>query len=104
MNNRVILTAILAMFVVAYSMKMIPLIFCKKKIKNRFISSFLFYIPFAVLTSMTIPEVFTSTSSGLSAAFGVVVAVTLGFMNQGLLLVSLAATAVVFVVERIMNL
>ncbi|MDR2073942.1 MAG: AzlD domain-containing protein [Oscillospiraceae bacterium] len=103
MNFQFLIWAILAMALVGYSIKAIPLAVFKKEIKNKFLSSFLHYIMYAVLTSMVVPEVIRSTSSPISALFGVVVAVVLGLVGQGLLVISLASTATVFIVERFMG-
>ena len=103
MDNQKLLYAVLAMAVVMYLMRMLPLVFCKGEIKNRYIKSFLSYVPYAVLTSMTIPEVFTSTSTPVSATLGVLVAVILAYFEKGLLIVSLSATAVVFITEQVMG-
>jgi branched-subunit amino acid transport protein len=103
MNNGLLIWVIFVIGAVQYLMKAAPLVFIKEKVKNKFLSSFLFYIPYAVLTCMVIPEVFGSTSSSVSAAAGAAAAIILGLFNQGLLVVSLSATAVVFIVEKIMN-
>jgi branched-subunit amino acid transport protein len=103
MNNNILVPAIFLMGGTQYLMKMIPLVFLKKKVENKFLSSFLFYIPYAVLTSMTIPEIFNSTSHVISASAGALVAIILGLMNQGLIVVSLSATLIVFIVEKIMH-
>lgn len=81
-------------------MRMIPLIFCKGKIKSKFLNSFLYYIPFAVMTSIVIPEVFNSTSSVVSAVSGVVLAVVLGLLGQNMLVIALSSTALVFIIEN----
>ena len=41
-----------------YLIRVIPFIALKEKINNRFVRSFLAYIPYAVLTAMTIPAIF----------------------------------------------
>ena len=46
---------ILIMAVVTYLIRMIPLTVFRKKITNRFVRSFLYYVPYACLTAMTIP-------------------------------------------------
>ena len=43
---------------VTYLIRMIPFTFFRKKIKSRFFRSFLYYIPYAVLSAMTIPAIF----------------------------------------------
>lgn len=82
-----------------YLIRAIPFALVKKKIENRFIRSFLYYIPYAVLAAMTIPAVFCSTDHPLSAAAGVLVAVLLALKKKSLTVVALFACVAVFVVE-----
>lgn len=100
MDSKFLLILSFVLFGISYLMRMIPLVFCKGKIKNKFLNSFLYYIPFAVMASIIIPEVFSSTSSLASAISGVVVAVILGLLGQNMLVIALASTAVVFVIEN----
>ena len=67
---------------VTYLIRMIPLVLVKKKIQNRFVCSFLYYVPYAVLGVMTIPAIFYSTASIASAAAGFVVAVILAYFKK----------------------
>lgn len=103
MNYTRILIAILIMAVVTYLPRMLPLAIFKKKIKSRFIRSFLAYVPYAVLAAMTFPEILYSTSNMLSAAAGLLVALILSYFGRGLLTVALSSTAAVFVVEQILT-
>ena len=98
-----LLKSIAAMALVMFSLRVLPLLFCKKPIKNRFIQSFLFYIPYAVLTSMAIPEAFYSTSSIPSAIAGVVIASILAYFEMDLLTVCLSATAAVFIADQVIH-
>ena len=50
---------ILVMAAVTYLIRMIPLVLVKGKINNRFIRSFLHYVPYACLMAMTFPAVFS---------------------------------------------
>ena len=104
MNYTRILIAILIMAVVTYVPRMLPLAIFKKKIQNRFIQSFLAYVPYAVLAAMTFPEILYSTGNMISAMAGLIVALLLAYHNKGLLLVALSSTAVVFVVEQLLRL
>ena len=88
---------------ITYLIRMLPLVLVKKKIKNKFLLSFLYYIPYAVLAVMTIPAIFYSTSSAVSAALGFVAAVVLAYFEKSLLTVACASCAVVFVVEFAMK-
>lgn len=76
---------------VTYLVRMLPMVIFRKKIKSRFIRSFLYYIPYAVLAAMTFPAVFSSTGSVLSAAVGVVIALLLAFFEKGLVTVAVLA-------------
>ena len=92
------------MALVTYLPRMLPLAIFKKKIQNRFIKSFLAYVPYAVLAAMTFPEILYSTSHMISAAAGMLTALVLAYFNKGLLTVALSSTAVVFVVEQVLKL
>ena len=72
---------LLCMAGVTYLVRMVPLVLCKKKIKNRFLLSFLYYVPIAVLSAMTVPAIFFATDHLLSAAVGFVVAVGFGLSD-----------------------
>ena len=105
MDNQKFIYAIFAMTAVMLGVKIIPILFCKKKIKNVFIKSFLEYIPYAVLTSMIFPEAFFySTGNVWSASIAVVAAVILSYVGQSLVVVALSSTLVAFIVEQVMRL
>ena len=87
------------MALVTYLIRMLPLVVFKKKITSRFIRSFLFYVPYAVLGAMTFPAIFTSTGSELSAALGCAVALVLAYFGRGLLTVALCSCLTVYLAE-----
>ena len=78
---------------------MFPLTFFRRKIKSRFLKSFLFYIPYAILSAMTIPAIFYSTGSVITAAVGTIIAVVLAYFELPLIVVALAASAGAFAAE-----
>lgn len=78
---------------VTYFIRMIPFAAFRRQIKSRFFRSFLFYVPYAVLTAMTIPAIFYSTGSMATAAVGTAVAVVLAYLDTPLIVVALAASA-----------
>lgn len=82
-----------------YLIRAIPFVAVKNKIKNKFIQSFLYYIPYAVLTAMTIPAIFYATSYMLSAFAGLLIAILFALKNKGLTTVAIAACITVFLVE-----
>ncbi len=90
---------IAVMALVTYIVRMFPLTFFRRKIKSRFLKSFLFYIPYAILSAMTIPAIFYSTGSMITAAVGTVIAVVLAYFELPLIVVALAASAGAFAAE-----
>lgn len=88
---------IAVMAVVTYLIRMIPFAFFRKKIKSRFFRSFLYYIPYAVLSAMTIPAIFYSTGNIVTAVVGTVTAFVLSYFNLPLIVVALSATATAFI-------
>lgn len=98
-----ILAYIAVMALVTYLIRMLPLVLIRKKIKSKFILSFLCYIPYAVLSAMTIPDIFYSTGDKLSAVLATIVAAILAFKNKSLLVVAIAACATAFGVNVMMS-
>lgn len=75
------------------------LVLFRKPIKNRFIQSFLYYLPYSVLSIMVFPAIFFSTASLLSGFIGTAVALLLGFFKKGLFTVALSSVFAVLIVE-----
>lgn len=81
---------------VTYLIRMLPLVLMKKKIRNRFLLSFLHYIPYSVLAVMTIPAIFYATEL-IPAVAGFVIAVFLAYRGKSLLTVAAAACTAVLI-------
>ena len=82
---------LLVMAGVTYLIRAVPFVVFRKKIRSRFVRSFLAYIPYAVLTAMTVPAIFYSTGDMATAAVGTVVALVLAYFDCPLIVVALAA-------------
>ena len=89
----------LVMAGVTYLIRMLPFVVFRKPIRNRFIRSFLYYVPYAVLGAMTFPAILYSTSHLTSAAIGLLVSVILAWFGRGLLTVAVSACLTVYIVE-----
>lgn len=88
---------IAVMAIVTYFIRMIPFTAFRKKINSPFIKSFLYYIPYGVLSAMTIPAIFYSTGDMTTAVIGTVVAVVLAYFKLPLIVVALSATAAAYI-------
>lgn len=82
---------ILVMAGVTYLIRMLPFVFFRKKIKNRYLLSLLYYIPYAVLSAMTFPYIFYSTGNFWTALIGTVVALIAAVCKRSLLTVAILA-------------
>lgn len=102
MNWSIFLPYLLVMAGVTYLIRMLPLTFFRKEIKNRFVMSFLHYVPYAVLGAMTIPDVLYSTGNIGTALAGLAVAVVLAWRGKGLLTVAIAACVAVAAAQLIL--
>ncbi len=91
---------ILIMAVTTYLIRMLPLTLFQKEIQNQYVKRFLYYVPYACLTAMTVPAIFYCTDSPISAVAGFLVALILGYKKQSLPVVALFACITVFLVER----
>ena len=88
---------IAVMAIVTYLIRMLPLI--KKEIKNPFIRSFLYYVPYVTLSVMTFPAIIYATASPVSGAAALAVALFFAYKGKSLFQVSIAACAIVFILE-----
>ena len=94
---------LLVMAGVTYLVRAIPMVLIKEKIKNRFVLSFLHYIPYTVLSAMTVPAIFYATDSPVTAAVGFAVAIIAALFERSLVQVAALSCLGVLVTELVMN-
>ena len=80
----------------------IPLAFIRKEIKNTFIRSFLYYVPYVTLAVMTFPSLLQDTQSPMDGALALVIGIAAAWRGLSLFNVACCCCAVVFVVELIL--
>jgi len=90
---------LLVMFLVVYAIRVLPLTIFRKKIENRFIRSFLYYVPYITLAVMTFPAIVDATQSPIAGAAALVIGIVLAWLGAGLFPVAVACCAVVFILE-----
>lgn len=84
---------------VTYAIRVLPLTLIRKQIKNRFLRSFLYYVPYVTLAVMTFPAIVNATQSPIAGAAALVIGVIAAWMGAGLFPVSVLCCAVVFILE-----
>ena len=84
---------------VTYLIRLLPLTFIRREIKNTFIRSFLYYVPYVTLSVMPFPAILYATENLWSALAGLIAAIFIAWRGGSLIKVSAAACITVFLVE-----
>ena len=90
---------ILIMATVSFMIRVLPLTLIRKPITNRFLKSFLYYVPYVTLAVMTFPAIIQATQSPLAGAAALVIGMILAWKNAGLFPVAVTCCAVVLILE-----
>ncbi|MBQ8327189.1 MAG: AzlD domain-containing protein [Lachnospiraceae bacterium] len=101
--NHNIYIYLLIMGGVTYLIRVLPLTLIRKQIKNRFLKSFLFYVPYVTLAVMTFPAIVDATSEPLAGLLALIIGIVLAWIGANLFQVSVACCVVVFLTELIMR-
>ncbi len=101
MNN--VYIYILVMFAVTYLIRLLPLTLIRKKITNKTLKSFLFYVPYVTLSVMTFPAILEATESLWSGLLALISGVLLAYFGVSLFGVAVCSCAVVFITEFIIK-
>lgn len=97
------LSYVLVMALVTYLIRMLPLAAFRRRITSRFIRSFLYYVPYAVLSAMTFPAMLYAAGSIYAAAAAMAVALFIAFKEKSLIIVALAASGAALIVQVLIN-
>ena len=89
------------MAAVTFLIRVLPLTLIRKKITNKTLRSFLYYVPYVTLAVMTFPAIIDATGSIWSGIAALAVGVALAFYGVGLFGVAVCSCAVVFIIELI---
>lgn len=98
--NNYIYIAVMAL--VSYTIRVLPLTLIRKPIRNQFVQSFLYYVPYVTLAVMTFPAILEATQSPLAGAAALAVGILAAWMGAGLFPVAVLCCAVVFVLELVL--
>ncbi len=90
---------IAVMAAVSFAVRVLPLTLIRGQIENRFIRSFLYYVPYVTLAVMTFPAIVEATQSPVAGALALAVGMVQAWMGAGLFPVSVACCLVVLIAE-----
>lgn len=88
---------LLIMAAVTFLIRVLPLTLIRKQIKNKFIRSFLYYVPYVTLAVMTFPAIIEATQSQIAGILALIAGVVAAWFGASLFKVSVACCAVVFI-------
>lgn len=92
-----IYAALLIMALTIYAVRVLPFLFLRKPIQNRFIRSFLFYVPYVTLAVMTFPAILTATSHPLAGLLALLAGLVIAWVRGDLFTVAITCCVVVFI-------
>ncbi|MCI5568899.1 MAG: AzlD domain-containing protein [Candidatus Alectryocaccobium sp.] len=96
MNNYIY---ILVMAATTFAIRVLPLTLIRKKIENRFLRSFLYYVPYVTLAVMTFPAIIESTQSEIAGIAALVIGIITAWMGVSMFKVAICCCVLVFVLE-----
>ena len=91
--------ALTVMALTVYVIRVSPLLFLRKPIKNRWFRYFLYYVPYVTLSVMTFPAILTVTENPLCGLFALIVGVLISWFFGDLFAVSIACCITVFAAQ-----
>lgn len=98
MNLR-LLIYILIMILVTNLIRILPITLIRGQIKNKFIKSFLYYVPYVTLAVMTFPAIIDATNSPMAGLVALIIGIIAAWLGLGLFPVACICCLIVFVLE-----
>jgi len=90
---------ILIMAAVTYAIRVLPLTLIRKQIKNKFLRSFLYYVPYVTLSVMTFPAIINATQTPYSGTAALLVGIITAWLGFDLFKVALSCCGIVLILE-----
>lgn len=90
---------IIGMWFLTAIIRILPLLILRRPLKNRFLRSFFYYVPYVTLAVMTFPAIVNATASPLAGAVALVAGIILAWIGANMITVSAACCVVVLILE-----
>ncbi len=97
MPERLLYLALMVLTV--YVIRVLPFTLIRKPIQNRFIRSFLYYVPYVTLAVMTFPAILNATASPIAGVIALLAGIVAAYHGAGLLPVAAVCCGLVFITE-----
>ena len=90
---------IIGMCLITAVIRILPLLVLRRPIRNRFLRSFFYYVPYVTLSVMTFPAIVNATASPIAGVAALIAGIVLAWIGANMITVSAACCAVVFLLE-----
>lgn len=101
MTEYEILGYLATMVIVVNMIRILPVTLIRGRIKNRFVRSFLYYVPYVTLAVMTFPAIIEATQVPVAGIAALVIGIIAAWWGLGLFPVASICCIVVFIIELI---
>ncbi len=102
METREIIICILLAIVTTNLIRVLPMTLIKGRIRNVFLRSFLYYVPYVTLAVMTFPAIIETTLSPISGIAALFVGLIAAWRGAGLFPVAIICCAIAYVMDGIL--
>lgn len=90
---------IFLMAITVFLIRVLPLTIIRKPIKNKFIQSFLFYVPYVTLSVMTFPAIIHASTYSIAGAISLIIGIIAAYKDFGLFKVTVICCLTVLIIE-----
>lgn len=94
---------IIGMCLITAAIRILPLLILRRPIRNRFLRSFFYYVPFVTLSVMTFPAIVMATSNPAAGVAALILGIILAWIGANMITVSAACCMIVFILELIIG-
>ena len=101
MDKQSIIICIMLAIITTNLIRVVPMLLIKGQIKNRFLRSFLYYVPYVTLAVMTFPSIVQTTMSPLSGIVALIVGIVAAWRRLGLFPVAAICCAIVYLMDSV---
>ncbi len=101
MDSSSIIVCIVLAIITTNLIRVVPMLLIKGEISNRYVRSFLYYVPYVTLAVMTFPSIIQTTMSPLSGAVALAVGIVAAWRRMGLFPVAAICCAIVYLMDSV---
>ena len=103
MDSRSIVICIVLAIITTNMIRVLPMLLIRGEISNRYVRSFLYYVPYVTLAVMTFPSIIQTTMSPLSGTVVLAVGIVAAWRRLGLFPVAAICCAIVYLMDSVIK-